>query len=309
MARTTIASAEVFRRLARGQGRFRVRFPSHGRHVEGDIGRQVLALINGSRVERIYPMSCGKPSTPTVIGNFRVYMKRLRHQRARDGRLELLHPRLRDPRVRRRARRTTPATAACASRSPTRRRSTTGCVSGPASTRTVSRVRRGRRRAARLLPPPRRGREEPLEKRARNAKPAPNSSRASSGGHGAPHPDALRAATSRENGWVSDVVGVVDRARGPRCGASRAGARRPRRPPGRVRVTSCAAIARAALHGCRARLVDREQAEAHQHDRAGDDRDVAQGALEHGDRIGRSMTARESLIDELRTHALDSRAR
>ena len=47
MARTNVASEEVFRRLARGQGRFRVRFPSHGRHVEADISRQVLALIDG----------------------------------------------------------------------------------------------------------------------------------------------------------------------------------------------------------------------------------------------------------------------
>ena len=77
---------------------------SHGRHVEGDIGHQVLALINGSKVERIYPMSSGKPSTPTVIGNFRVYMREFGHERPRHGRLELLHPRLRDPRLRRRAR-------------------------------------------------------------------------------------------------------------------------------------------------------------------------------------------------------------
>ena len=35
----------------------------------------MLALINGKTVERIYPMSSGKPSTPTIIGNFRVYMR------------------------------------------------------------------------------------------------------------------------------------------------------------------------------------------------------------------------------------------
>jgi len=75
MERTTIATSEVFRRLAKGQGHFKVRYPGHGRHVEGDIGHQVIALINGSKVERIYPMSSGKPSTPTVIGNFRVYMR------------------------------------------------------------------------------------------------------------------------------------------------------------------------------------------------------------------------------------------
>jgi peptidoglycan hydrolase-like protein with peptidoglycan-binding domain len=75
MARTPVASADVFRRLARGGGRFRVRFPSHGKHVEADLSRQVLALIRAGRVERIYPMSSGKPSTPTVRGSFRVYSK------------------------------------------------------------------------------------------------------------------------------------------------------------------------------------------------------------------------------------------
>lgn len=78
MARTNVASEEVFRRLARGQGRFRVRFPSHGRHVEANLSQQVLALIDaGGKVSRIYPISSGKPSTPTIIGSFRVYMKDL----------------------------------------------------------------------------------------------------------------------------------------------------------------------------------------------------------------------------------------
>jgi lipoprotein-anchoring transpeptidase ErfK/SrfK len=75
MARTGVASSDVFKALARGAGRFRVRFPSHGKHVEADLSRQVLALIQGGRVERIYPMSSGKPSTPTVLGSFRVYSK------------------------------------------------------------------------------------------------------------------------------------------------------------------------------------------------------------------------------------------
>lgn len=75
MARTNAASEEVFARLARGQGRFRVRFPSHGRHVEADISRQVLALIEGGKAVRIYPTSTGAPATPTILGTFRVYMK------------------------------------------------------------------------------------------------------------------------------------------------------------------------------------------------------------------------------------------
>jgi hypothetical protein len=75
MARTSDASATVFRRLLAGGGRFRIRFPSHGKHVEADLSRQVMALIRNGRVERIYPFSSGKPSTPTVRGSFHVYSK------------------------------------------------------------------------------------------------------------------------------------------------------------------------------------------------------------------------------------------
>jgi hypothetical protein len=75
MARTEIASEDVFRKLARGAGAFKVRFPKQGEHVEADLSLQVLALIRGSKVERIYPISSGKPSTPTVLGTFQVYSK------------------------------------------------------------------------------------------------------------------------------------------------------------------------------------------------------------------------------------------
>ena len=52
-----------------------VRHPDHGKHVEADLSRQVIALIQGSKVQRIYPASSGKPSTPTIQGSFRVYSK------------------------------------------------------------------------------------------------------------------------------------------------------------------------------------------------------------------------------------------
>jgi peptidoglycan hydrolase-like protein with peptidoglycan-binding domain len=76
MARTSSADASFFRALAAGRGRFRVRFPRHGRHVEGDISHQVLALVgSGGKVERIYPMSSGTGGTPTILGSYRVYRK------------------------------------------------------------------------------------------------------------------------------------------------------------------------------------------------------------------------------------------
>ena len=75
MARTTVADTGLFKALLAGKGTFKVRHPEHGKHVEADLSRQVIALIQGSRVERIYPASSGKPSTPTVQGSFRVYSK------------------------------------------------------------------------------------------------------------------------------------------------------------------------------------------------------------------------------------------
>jgi hypothetical protein len=61
--------------LLDGFGAFKVRFPHNGRHAEGDLSLQLLALADGSHVVAIYPISSGKPSTPTILGNFHVYSK------------------------------------------------------------------------------------------------------------------------------------------------------------------------------------------------------------------------------------------
>jgi hypothetical protein len=61
--------------LLNGWGAFPIRFPSHGRHAEGNLSVQLLALADGSHVSAIYPISSGKPSTPTILGDFRVYSK------------------------------------------------------------------------------------------------------------------------------------------------------------------------------------------------------------------------------------------
>ncbi|MBV9819244.1 MAG: L,D-transpeptidase [Solirubrobacterales bacterium] len=57
------------------RGAFAVRYPQDGRHVEADLGSQVLALIVGSKVQALYPISSGKPSTPTILGRFHVYLR------------------------------------------------------------------------------------------------------------------------------------------------------------------------------------------------------------------------------------------
>lgn len=61
--------------LLDGFGQFKVRFPSHGRHAEGDLSLQLLALADGGRVDMIFPISSGKPSTPTILGDFHVYSR------------------------------------------------------------------------------------------------------------------------------------------------------------------------------------------------------------------------------------------
>jgi|SRR5437588_423510 len=61
--------------LLNGWGEFKLRFPRHGRHAEGNLGLQLLALADGSRVQAILPISSGKPSTPTILGDFQVYSR------------------------------------------------------------------------------------------------------------------------------------------------------------------------------------------------------------------------------------------
>lgn len=76
LARIPYAGTQVWRALARGEGAFRVRYPHDGRHVEADVSKQVLAEVEPhGRVREIYETSSGKPSTPTVFGRFRVYLK------------------------------------------------------------------------------------------------------------------------------------------------------------------------------------------------------------------------------------------
>jgi hypothetical protein len=76
LERIESANAGVFQRLRKGAGHFHVRYPGDGDHVEGDLSKQVLVEVQrGGRVRRILTMSSGKPSTPTVLGRFRVYSK------------------------------------------------------------------------------------------------------------------------------------------------------------------------------------------------------------------------------------------
>jgi lipoprotein-anchoring transpeptidase ErfK/SrfK len=61
--------------LLDGTGAFHARFPGQGRHAEADLTHRLLALVDGAHVRWILPISPGKPSTPTVLGSFRIYYR------------------------------------------------------------------------------------------------------------------------------------------------------------------------------------------------------------------------------------------
>ena len=74
-ARTTSAGRTVFRRLARGGGGFKVRYPKAGKHAEFDWSRQVLVLARGARPAMILHTSSGTSATPTVFGKYSFYRR------------------------------------------------------------------------------------------------------------------------------------------------------------------------------------------------------------------------------------------
>ena len=75
MSRNESAGYTVARKLAEGKGRFRLRHPKAGRHVEVDISKQIMVFADKGKVVRIYHVSTGAGGTPTIRGTFHVYRK------------------------------------------------------------------------------------------------------------------------------------------------------------------------------------------------------------------------------------------
>ena len=74
MARNYQYKPVIFEKLLQDKGGFQPRYHS-GHHVEVDISRQVMALVNGDDVVATFHVSTGKPSTPTVRGTYHFYRK------------------------------------------------------------------------------------------------------------------------------------------------------------------------------------------------------------------------------------------
>jgi L,D-transpeptidase catalytic domain/Putative peptidoglycan binding domain len=78
LGRDGYAIKPVYAMVLRGQGAYRLRYPSsgtHGKHVEFDWSRQVLVLADRGKPYRVYHTSSGAPATPTVFGSYRFYRK------------------------------------------------------------------------------------------------------------------------------------------------------------------------------------------------------------------------------------------
>jgi lipoprotein-anchoring transpeptidase ErfK/SrfK len=75
MSRTTRANHTIFERLFKGRGAYKVKHPEAGKHVEADLSRQILVLVDDGKPFRTYHTSTGAPATPTVTGSYRFYRK------------------------------------------------------------------------------------------------------------------------------------------------------------------------------------------------------------------------------------------
>jgi len=75
LGRDGFATKEVFAKLFRGGGAYKLRYPKAGKHVEFDWSRQVLVLAKGGKPYRTYHTSSGTPATPTVFGTYHFYLQ------------------------------------------------------------------------------------------------------------------------------------------------------------------------------------------------------------------------------------------
>jgi hypothetical protein len=73
MNRSQKAGASLVKSVFGGKGGYHVKYPSAGEHAEVPLDKQVLVLSKGDKPFAIYPISSGKPSTPTITGHYSFY--------------------------------------------------------------------------------------------------------------------------------------------------------------------------------------------------------------------------------------------
>jgi len=75
MSRNEHAGKGLVKLVFGGRGGYRVRHPEAGEHAEVSLSKQVLVLSKGDKPFAIYPVSTGKPSTPTITGEYSFYRR------------------------------------------------------------------------------------------------------------------------------------------------------------------------------------------------------------------------------------------
>jgi hypothetical protein len=74
MDRTKEAGAGLVKAVFAGKGAYHVKYPDAGEHAEVPLDKQVLVLVGkNGKPFAIYPVSTGKPSTPTITGHYEFY--------------------------------------------------------------------------------------------------------------------------------------------------------------------------------------------------------------------------------------------
>ena len=101
-ARKEKATGSIFKKLAKGKGGFKLKHPGAGKHVEADLSRQVLVLAKARQGGRDLHDLLGRAGDADDPRQVPLLPQGRRLQQPRHVLLDLLHPRLRDPRLPRR---------------------------------------------------------------------------------------------------------------------------------------------------------------------------------------------------------------
>ena len=75
LGRSARAGSRIVKRVYSRIGRYRVRKPGLGDHVEAPLSRQVIVFAKGRKPYAIFPIASGAPATPTILGTYRFYWK------------------------------------------------------------------------------------------------------------------------------------------------------------------------------------------------------------------------------------------
>ena len=74
MSRNEHAGKGLVKQAFSGKGGYHVHHPHAGEHVEAPLSKQVIVFAKDDKPFAIYPISSGKPSTPTIQGHFNFYL-------------------------------------------------------------------------------------------------------------------------------------------------------------------------------------------------------------------------------------------